>query len=143
MKLRPGIMGVVFRRTRKETRFLLLHRTQNWKGYEFVKGGIVDNETEWETVNRELREETGLKPIEIVKTPYKLKYKWSKEYTKDNKTYDGVNLSLFVIEVKGNKVKLDKSEHDNYKWVTKEKALKYLTYKDQKKAFKYALEHYF
>lgn len=143
MRFRLGIVAIVFRKTRKEIRFLLLHRIQNWKGYEFVKGGLLEDEAEWETVNREVKEETGFKPIEMIKTAYNFEYKWPRDYVKDGNTYNGMKASLFLVEVKGDKVSLDKSEHDNYKWVTKEKALKYLTYKNHKDALKYVLENYF
>ena len=141
---RPGIAAVVYRTTQKgENKFLLLHRVQNWKGYEFVKGGTIGGESEWQTVDREMKEEAGLKILEVKKVPYKIEYKWPVEIVKDRKEFNGASLDLFLVHVKGEKVKLDHNEHDNYKWVAAEKALKYLTYKDQKKALKYVLEHYF
>lgn len=141
---RPGVAAVVFRRTQKgENKFLLLHRIQNWRGYEFVKGGIQGDESDWAAIEREVKEEAGLRILEIKKTPYRIEYKWPAEFVKDRKPYNGTSQSLFIAEVKGERVKLDHNEHDNYKWVTAEKALKYLTWKNQKKALKYVLEHYF
>jgi putative (di)nucleoside polyphosphate hydrolase len=142
-KYRPAIMAVVFRKTRTRTMFLLLHRTKNWRGYEFPKGGINDGESEWDAVNRELNEEVGLPIMELKKTDFIVEYKWPRNYKADYPEYNGVRSHLFIVEVRGEKVSLDKEEHDNYIWVEADKALKRLTWKDQQNALKYALQHYF
>jgi len=140
---RPVVMAVVFRKTRTRTMFLLLHKIKNWRGYEFPKGGIRDGETDWVAIERELKEEVGLPIVELKKTPMTVEYKWPKGYKADYPEYNGVKSHLFVAEVKGERVSLDKSEHDNYIWVEADKALKRLTWKDQQNALKYVLEHYF
>jgi hypothetical protein len=49
---------------------------------------------------------------------------------------------LYVVQLFNKKVKIDKSEHDKFKWVGAKDALRYLTYLNQRNAFKYALRNH-
>ena len=51
MTRRKGVLGIIFRKTDKGTKFLILHRRLYWKGWEFAKGGI-ENESAEEAVKK-------------------------------------------------------------------------------------------
>ena len=139
MTYREGICCII----RKDNKFLIFHRIKNWRGWEFLKGGIKLGEAEKQALHRELKEETGNTKYRIIKTKYKIKYKWKKHFIKDNKEFTGSVENLYFAELLGNKkIKIDKSEHDKFKWVNKEYVLKYLTYPNRKRAFKYILKRY-
>jgi len=139
MTYRKGICCII----KKGNKFLIFHRIQNWRGWEFLKGGIKPGETEKKALERELREETGNTKYKITKTRYKIKYRWKKAYIKDNKKFTGSSERLYLGELLGKQpIKIDKSEHDRFKWVKKEDVLKYITYPERKKAFKYILKNY-
>jgi len=139
MTYRKGVCAIIY----KNNKFLIFHRIQNWRGWEFLKGGI-NNESEIVCLKRELREETGNNRFIITKTPFRYKYKWKKSYIKDNKKFTGADVRVFLTKFMGNKkVRVDNSEHDKFKWVTEKQVFKYLTYDNQKRAFKYILKNYF
>lgn len=140
-KYRRYVFAVVFLR-RKEPQFLVLHRTKNWKGWELVKGGLLDKEDEMSGLRREIKEETGVKFKLIAKTRHFLCYKFARGFVKDGHIFHGAKGRLFLVEALGKKVKIDKREHDKYMWVGKVEAMKILTHKDQKNALKYVCERY-
>jgi len=144
VKYRKGVSAIVFKR-KKQPVFLVLHRKLNWTGHEIMKGGLNGRETEDHCLKRELREETGIRKYRYVKTEYEYKYRWTREYMKDNNTYRGAHFRLFIVEDldKGSKIRIDKREHSGYNWVTAKKALKMLTYKDQRDALRFVLKNYF
>ena len=142
MRYRPGIGAVIYRKTSKGPRFLIFHRIKNWEGWELLKGGIQDGETKLKALKREIKEETGLKKYEIIKKTGKIiKYKWPKQFAKDHHIYFGAEHSFYLIKAKESKIKIDKREHDSYKWVTAEEALKLLTYNNHKRILKYVVDH--
>jgi 8-oxo-dGTP diphosphatase len=143
MVYRKGIAAIVFRRKGKKKEFLLFHRIQNWAGWEFPKGGRQGKETEMDCLKREIKEEMGSMDYKVVaKTNYVIKYPWPRKYQKDGKWYDGVVDRLYIVEFFGKKIRYSKDEHSSYLWVGAKKALKMLTYEDQKKALEYALGKY-
>ena len=144
MKYRKGVSAIVFKR-KKRLLFLILHRKLNWIGYEIMKGGLMAGEGEDHCLRRELREETGIKKCCFVKTGYEYKYRWTRDYIKDNGRFQGAHFRLFVVMDldKSDKIRIDKNEHSGYTWATAKKALKMLTYKDQRDALRFVLNNYF
>ena len=63
MKHEKSAGAVVFRKE-KEPLYLLLHYEA--KHWDFPKGHVEENESDNETVKREVEEETGIKDIEII-----------------------------------------------------------------------------
>jgi 8-oxo-dGTP pyrophosphatase MutT (NUDIX family) len=141
---RPYVAAIIFRKTSRGPRFLLLHRKQNWQGWEYVKGGLLPKETEVSGLKREIREETGVKNFRtITEMPEQVKYRWPKEFVKDNRKWLGAVQHVYLVEILGKKIKLDKKEHSGFKWVPAKTALKSLTYKEPKAALRRALKRYF
>jgi len=138
MTYRKGVCVVIHR----NNDFLIFHRIQNWKGWEFLKGGIKPGESEKKCLLRELKEETGSSKFKIIKTPYSFKYKWKKDYIKDNKRFHGMICNLYLAKFLENRIKIDRTEHDRFLWTKKDKVFKHLTHVNHKKAFKYVLKKY-
>lgn len=97
-KFRKSIFAVIFIKNGKP-KFLIFHRIKNWKGWEFLKGGLRENETELQCLKREISEETGAKIYKIFATKYRIKFRWSKAYIKDQQKFQGVDGRLFIVQL--------------------------------------------
>jgi len=135
MKYRKAVFIVVYTRTGKGIEYLILKRKLHWKGWEFPKGAIESLEKEKAAVKRELLEETGLIPIKIRKFDYSGKYDYDKIFP-DRPKIKGQSFSLYAVETKKEKIRIDEQEHLTYKWVDFKKALKKLRFPNQKKSLK-------
>ena len=133
MRYKKAIFIVTYARTKKGIDYLLLKRKLHWKGWEFPKGAIKFFETKHATVKRELFEETGLTPLKVKKFNYSGRYDYNKIFP-DRLGIKGQSFSLYAIEIKKEKVRLDRLEHSDYKWVGFGKALKMLKFSNQKKS---------
>ena len=125
------IDAYVYIPTKNGLLFLLLKRAKTkmyehiWQG---VAGKIEKGEKSWETVKRELQEETGLKPNKMFIVDHVSKFYEQKD--------DRINLvPVFGIEVNTREVVLS-DEHSEYKWVTINEALDLLVWTGQKQAIK-------
>jgi len=135
-KYRKAVFIVTYLRTNKnKILYLLLKRKLHWIGWEFPKGGIKKKENLLSAVKRELKEETGQTALNIKNHHFSGKYKYPQVYP-DRKGIIGQTYNLFSAELKNKKVILDKKEHTGYKWLSFDKAIKKLTYKNQKKCLK-------
>lgn len=139
-KYRRGVFILVYLIDRENKPFyLLLKRKLHWTGWEFPKGGIGEKEKIIETVQRELFEETGLKPSAIKKFDFFGKYMYAKDYV-DRKGFKGQTFEvLYAVRVKLNEmdfVKIDNHEHEGFKWINFTEAVKKLTWEDQKRALR-------
>ena len=133
---RKAVFIVTYYRTDKEhTLYLLLKRKLHWVGWEFPKGGVNNSENLIKAVKRELKEETGQTALNIKNHYFSGKYKYPRVYP-DRKGIIGQTYKLFSAEVKSKKIILDKKEHTAYKWLSFEKAIKRLTYDNQKKCLR-------
>jgi 8-oxo-dGTP pyrophosphatase MutT (NUDIX family) len=120
---------------KNKDKYLVMKRKKDWIGWEGVKGGIEKNESKIQAVKRELKEETGLKPIKIIDMKISKKFKYPKNF-KGWPGYNGMSWHLYAVQVNSKKVKIDNYEHSGYKWLEFEKAHKLLTYSLQKQAFR-------
>jgi len=136
---RKGIFIVVYKIKRKrkgdEIKYLILKRKLHWKGWEFPKGGKHPGESDFDAVKRELKEETGRKPISIMRYDKKGKYLYGDDVIND-RDYIGQTYVLYSVQIKFTTIKLDKSEHSNYKWVDFDDAILNLTWPNQRKCLK-------
>ncbi|MDP6642203.1 MAG: NUDIX domain-containing protein [Candidatus Nanoarchaeia archaeon] len=109
--------------------FLILHRTLRWKGWELLKGTLEKGEEKSlrKALEREIKEETNLKNFKIEKRLNKQIKFYNKQKTAKN-----IILDVFLVRVNLNqKISLHKNtviEHDRYKWVNKNTAIKMLTF---------------
>jgi len=133
MKFRKAVFIVTYSKIKNDFEFLILKRKLHWKGWEFPKGGVNFFETKKTAVKRELIEETGLSALRIKKFDFSGKYNYSKRLS-DRPNFKGQTFSLYAVQVKKEKAKLDTVEHSDYKWVSYEKALKMLKWPNQKKS---------
>ncbi len=136
-KYRKGVFLVTYMREKGKIIYLLLHRVLHWKGWEFPKGGIENGEEKdiEKTIKREIKEETGLRVKKITDMEKSGKFKYKRELP-DRPGITGQSWQLYAVEVEKGKVKLDKKEHDKYRWLTYGKASTLLTWANQKRCLK-------
>lgn len=114
---------------REQPYYLILHRVLRWHGWELLKGTIEDNESSLDAIKREIKEETGLNNFEIKgKIDKKLEWVWGDYRVVINEVYI-VKASLYDKISLKQKIK----EHDEYRWIVREDALKLLTHDNSKK----------
>jgi len=114
--------------------FLILHRTKNWEGWEFVKGNIEGEESPENAAAREVYKETGIKKFSLKK---KLGIK--KEYINPKNGQNHVH-DVFLFEASMNvPVNISKEEHDTYQWAKKDLVRDRLTKESDKNIFEEAL----
>jgi len=135
--------AVVFRKKGKKIYYLLLHYEAGHWG--FPKGHIEKGESREEAMKREVKEETGISDLEIVKGFYHyLKYFFRNTYNlkkreKKNAFWIFKIAHYFLAETKTEKIKIS-FEHTGYEWLPYEEALKKITFKNAKDILKKANE---
>jgi bis(5'-nucleosidyl)-tetraphosphatase len=110
---------------------LLLHyRSGHW---DFPKGNIETNETEFQAATRELREETGISKFRLIPNfRYVVNYKYFRKSTLISK-----QVTLFLASTEVKKVEVS-HEHIGYKWMDINISTNQLTYSNAKNALIYA-----
>jgi bis(5'-nucleosidyl)-tetraphosphatase len=122
--------AVVFRKN-GQVKYLLLHYEAGHWG--FVKGEVERDESEEDTVKRELEEETGIADAQFIGD---FREEISYFYRRAGQTvYKQV--VYFLLQVKSSTVKLS-YEHVGYAWLSYEQALKKLRFKNAKNVLKKA-----
>ena len=117
--------AVVFVKKQDQTKYLLLnYAAGHW---DFVKGNVEPNETEKETVLRELKEETGITDAQFLEG-YKetIAYFYRRQGLTVHK-----EVVFFIIETHTEKVQLS-FEHVGYIWLDYQHAMEKLTFKNAK-----------
>ena len=122
---RKNISCIVY----KDDRYLLVQQVGWPKDFwKFPQGGIEGKENDQETIKRELNEELGMVKYRIVGVSKQLnKYDWPEDSVKlAGFRWQGQIQKFYLIEYLGddNEIKLDKKEHQNYKWVDKAELIK-------------------
>ena len=130
---RQAVFVVTYSKTSEGIKYLILKRKLHWRGWEFPKGGIDFPESKKSAVKREIVEETGKKALKIKKFNFHGKYRYKKKLP-DRKDFIGQAYSLYAVEVKYGKVKLDKVEHSDHKWLSFSEAVQKVTFQNQKKS---------
>lgn len=130
--------AVIFYQRGNKIEHLLLHYEAGHWG--FPKGHIEQGEREQETLEREVREETGIENIEII-PGFKEFISYTFRRRKNEMVFKTVTYYLARVKVK--KVRLS-FEHIDYKWLKYKEAIKLLTFMNTKdvlrKAYKF-LQH--
>jgi bis(5'-nucleosidyl)-tetraphosphatase len=120
--------AVVFRKN-GQVKYLLLHYEAGHWG--FVKGEVERDESEEDTVKRELEEETGIADAQFIGD---FREEISYFYRRAGQTvYKQV--VYFLLQVKSSTVKLS-YEHVGYAWLSYEQALEKLRFKNAKNVLK-------
>jgi len=130
-KYRKAVFIVTYSKVKDKIYFLILKRKLHWKGWEFPKGGLEKGENIINTIKREVKEETGLKALKIKNFRIHGKYHYKRKYP-ERPGFIGQMYSLYSVEVKKQKVKVDQREHSDYKWLEFPEAIKRLTFRNQK-----------
>lgn len=124
--------AVVFLKN-KDVKYLLLHyEAGHW---DFVKGNVEPNESEKDTVVRELREETGITDARFIEGfREKIEYFYRRQGAKVHK-----EVIFFLAETSTEKVALS-YEHIGYTWLDYQSAIEKLTFQNAKILLKKAHE---
>lgn len=124
--------AVVFTKT-SEVNYLLLHyEAGHW---DFVKGNVEPNESEKDTVVRELKEETGIADARFIEGfREKVEYFYRRQGATIHK-----EVVFFLIETRTDKVELS-YEHVGYAWLNYQRAIEKLTFKNAKDVLQKARE---
>ncbi len=128
MKYDKSSGAIIFKIENGKPVYLLLY--SNYWG--FVKGLVELGESEEETAKREAQEEAGIK-IKILpgfKDKVNYMYKFEGELISKEAVF-------FVAQALSNDVKIS-HEHNDFKWVSLEKALQIMKHKNQKDMLKRA-----
>ena len=132
-KYRQAVFVVTYSKTNEGIKYLILKRKFHWRGWEFPKGGIQDNESKRTTVRREILEETGEKTLKVKRFNFHGKYNYKKKFP-ERKDFIGQAYSLYAAEIKYENIKIDKMEHSTYVWLSFDEAVKKVTFRNQKKS---------
>lgn len=116
--------AVVFTKNAEVLYLLLRYEAGHW---DFVKGNIERNESEKDTVLRELREETGMVDVAFI-DGFRVRIEYF--YRRQGETIRK-EVVFFLIESKSSAVKLS-FEHIGYEWLNYQSALEKLTFKNAK-----------
>jgi len=109
--------AVIFRKEGKDILYLLLHYHFKTDYWDFPKGNIESDETEEETVKREIEEETGINDVKFIDN---FKEKVNYFYRRDGNTVFK-EVIFYLVETKEKDVKISE-EHTGYEWVDFETA---------------------
>jgi len=124
MKKERSAGAIVFKKD-KEIEYLLLHyESGHW---DFPKGHIETNETEQQTLKREIEEETGIKDVKIVHGFKEIIH----YYFKFNNELINKEVVFYLAQTNTEQVKLS-FEHIGFEWLPFEEAKEKLTYKNAK-----------
>jgi 8-oxo-dGTP pyrophosphatase MutT (NUDIX family) len=123
--------AVIYVNNQEKTRYLLLNYTAGH--WDFVKGNMEVNESEKQTVTRELMEETGIANAEFIEG---FRESISYFYRRQGLTVSK-EVVFYLIESQTEKVKLS-FEHINFMWLDYQAAMEKLTFKNAKETLQKA-----
>ena len=112
---------------------MLLKRTPEKEGFwQSITGGLEEGETRLETLEREVREETGIKNfVGIIENVDYFEYSDAHFI----KGYDFIKEYVFGVEVHPNeRIVIDGKEHSQFRWCSFQEALELLKWDENKKA---------
>ncbi len=120
---RDNIAALIF----KGNKYLIIQMI-DWPDnfWKMPQGGVHEGENKRQALMRELKEELGSDDFKIIKQfPNKHQYDWDKESVKlAGFKWRGQKQSFFLVEFKGDKIRIAKDELKDYCWATKEELLK-------------------
>ena len=115
----------LFRKKNSEKEFLLLrYKAGHWG---FPKGHVEQGETEEQTLRREVEEETSLQDI-LITSGFR---QYTKYYFRRGKETVFKEVAFYLAESKKGEVKIS-HEHQAFEWLSYEKAMQRLSFKNTK-----------
>ena len=127
--------GAVIFRVGNDARYLLLHyEAGHW---DFVKGHVEKQESEKETVRREILEETGLRNTRFQED---FRERIGYFYRRRGRTVSK-EVIFYLVESSGDEAVKISGEHVGYEWLPYRQALERLTYKNAKETLRKAENH--
>ncbi len=134
-KYKKIVFVVIFRKTQDNIFYLILKRKLGWKGWEFPKCEIKNDESAIKSIKREVKEETGQVPYYIKKYSINGKFVYEKQ-TDSKSEFVGSKYGLYSAKVKENQIKISSREHSDYKWADLKTAIRYLEWENQRDSLK-------
>jgi len=137
MRIPIQVLIYPVRRTGSEWEYLILKRVKNRGGFwQGVTGAPENNESLSEGAKRELYEETGYSPFNLIKTDISyiipMEDRWKDIYPEGTKE---IPEYLFIAKIyESGSPKIDSIEHNDWKWCTYEEAMNLLSLEDNKRA---------
>ena len=122
-----GAVVYYYDEERKEPIFLLLQNTLKKTYWEFPKGKIEENENIEQTILREIKEETGLKNIEII-PGFKHVLRWFFKFQGQLISKEAIYLLVKISEQEKDNVKISR-EHQKSEFMDIETARKEINIK--------------
>jgi len=117
--------AVIYINNQEKTRYLLLNYTAGH--WDFVKGNVEPNETEKQTVTREMMEETGITNAQFIDSfRESINYFYRRQGLTINK-----EVVFFIIESQTDQVTIS-FEHIGFTWLPYQQAMDKLTFKNAK-----------
>ena len=134
MRKPKQVLVFLYRKTKNKYEYCIFYRKNNkfWQG---LSGGVEDNEELADTVKREVYEETGIKVNNIIKLDTISSIPGinvNKNFNYKNNIYI-VYEYAFGININNEDIRLS-NEHQEYRWVNYEEAIKLLKYDSNKTA---------
>lgn len=133
MPLEKSAGAVIFYKEQNTIKYLLLHyRARHW---DLPKGHIEKGEKPKEAAEREVQEETGIKDIRFIpgfEGINKYFYRRESNLPAGRQGIVSKIVVFFLAETKTKEVKIS-LEHEGFKWLPYEDALKQITFKNAKK----------
>jgi len=130
MKRERSAGAIVFKKDKEIMYLLLNYEAGHW---DFPKGNVEANETELQTVKREIEEETGINDIEII-NGFKEKMQY---FYKLNEDVINKQVVFYLAKTKKEQIKLS-FEHIGFKWLSFDETIEKLTFKNAKDILKKA-----
>ncbi len=143
MRIPIQVLIYSVRKTRYDWEYLMLKRVNNRGGFwQGVTGAPENSETLSEAAKRELYEETGYSPLNLIKTDISyiipMEDRWKDIYPKGTKE---IPEYLFIAKIEESRPpKIDPIEHNDWKWCSYEKAMNLLSLEDNKRALDFVHE---
>lgn len=115
-----SVGAIVFRKFEDKFKFLILKRNDN-SIWEFPKGHAEKEESEFNTLKREINEELGIKDYTLIQNfREKISYISSRKIIRE---------FIFYLVSSNEAIKISE-EHREYEWITIEEAPAYFEHKD-------------
>jgi bis(5'-nucleosidyl)-tetraphosphatase len=144
MPQEKSVGAIIFRIENGVKYYLLLkYKEKHW---DFVKGHGDFGETEEQTLRREAKEESGIEDLKIIegfKEYHKYFFRQYKDKISEKDRIAGKTpwvfkiVNFYLAQTQTKEIKLSE-EHQDYKWLVFEEAVRQVTYKNAKEILKKA-----